>query len=326
MGEELDQQRIVVGGVVTGIRRVITKARPTMGVATLEDLQGPTRGRHLPQGVRGDRADLGRGRILLVAGRVDHKGEETVLLADGVWTWEDATALGPQAFGRAVSQVGGRRGGRGGYSNGNGAWSDARPTPTGSGMGRGAGRLAFGRSRRRIRARAGGRRGTGRQDLSGVSPLRGSVPRGERQFELGRREALVPVAGAPRAPLAELVQPASLDALGANGTDEPPWPDEATARLARDAQADTQAVEATAGRTLHVRFQPAPQERVVESFRALRELLHERPGETQVVLHIPAGGGREQRMELRTGVAYDAELLAEVQRRLGDGLVTLHLS
>ncbi len=40
MGEELDQQRVVIGGVVTEVRRVITKARATMGVATLEDLQG----------------------------------------------------------------------------------------------------------------------------------------------------------------------------------------------------------------------------------------------------------------------------------------------
>jgi hypothetical protein len=31
-------------------------------------------------------------------------------------------------------------------------------------------------------------------------------------------------------------------------------------------------------------------------------------------------------MELRRGVAYDAELLAEVQRRLGDGLVELRLA
>jgi hypothetical protein len=31
-------------------------------------------------------------------------------------------------------------------------------------------------------------------------------------------------------------------------------------------------------------------------------------------------------MELRRGVAYDAELLAEVRRRLGDGIVELSLS
>jgi hypothetical protein len=30
-------------------------------------------------------------------------------------------------------------------------------------------------------------------------------------------------------------------------------------------------------------------------------------------------------MELRRGVAYDAELLAELRRRLGEGLVDIHL-
>ena len=43
-----------------------------------------------------------------------------------------------------------------------------------------------------------------------------------------------------------------------------------------------------------------------------------------MVIHVPAGrGGGELPMELRSGVAYDAELLAEVGRRLGPGSVEL---
>jgi hypothetical protein len=30
-------------------------------------------------------------------------------------------------------------------------------------------------------------------------------------------------------------------------------------------------------------------------------------------------------MELRRGVAYDAELLSEIRRRLGEGIVEIHL-
>ena len=41
--------------------------------------------------------------------------------------------------------------------------------------------------------------------------------------------------------------------------------------------------------------------------------------------HVPGSGGSALPMELRAGVAYDAELLAEVRRRLGDGLVDLQL-
>jgi len=36
--ESLDGQRVVMVGIVTGFRRVITKANATMGVATIEDL------------------------------------------------------------------------------------------------------------------------------------------------------------------------------------------------------------------------------------------------------------------------------------------------
>jgi hypothetical protein len=59
----------------------------------------------------------------------------------------------------------------------------------------------------------------------------------------------------------------------------------------------------------------------------VRTLLRSRPGGTRVVLHVPQGGGRDALpMELRVGVAYDADLLGEVGRRLGSGLVELRLA
>jgi hypothetical protein len=61
----------------------------------------------------------------------------------------------------------------------------------------------------------------------------------------------------------------------------------------------------------------------METFRAL---VRERPGETRVVVHVPAPGGAALPMELKQPVAYDAELLAEVRRRLGDGVVDLSLA
>ena len=94
MGEELDQQRVVIGGVVTEVRRVITKARATMGVATLEDLQGTIEVIVFPKVFELTEQTWAEDSILLVAGRVDHKGEETVLLADTVWTWEQAIGTG----------------------------------------------------------------------------------------------------------------------------------------------------------------------------------------------------------------------------------------
>ena len=55
-------------------------------------------------------------------------------------------------------------------------------------------------------------------------------------------------------------------------------------------------------------------------------MLKERPGSTHVVFHIPGPGGATLPLEIRSGVAYDAELLSEVHRRLGEGLVRLELS
>jgi hypothetical protein len=108
---------------------------------------------------------------------------------------------------------------------------------------------------------------------------------------------------------------------------EPALPDEARSRVAAEAAAATDAVEAApAGSVLHVRFNTVPAARLVGAMEAIRRLIRERPGETRVVVHVPAVGGGVLPMELRTGIAYDAELLAEVRRRLGEGIVDLRLA
>jgi hypothetical protein len=120
-------------------------------------------------------------------------------------------------------------------------------------------------------------------------------------------------------------------AIGRNGDgevdDEPPVPDEVRARIVGDATADVP-VAAGPGSVLHVRFEDtAGPDRLVRAMETVKILLRDRPGGTRVVLHVPApGGGQALPMELRWGVAYDAELLAEVRRQLGDGLVELRLA
>ena len=75
---------------------------------------------------------------------------------------------------------------------------------------------------------------------------------------------------------------------------------------------------------LNVRFaRDAGSERVVSAMQAFQSVLRERPGRTPVVVHVPVPGGAAP-MPLR-GVAYDAELLAEVRRRVGDGVIELSL-
>jgi len=114
---------------------------------------------------------------------------------------------------------------------------------------------------------------------------------------------------------------------GPEHDDEPAVPDEARARIVADATADDP-VDAGPQTVLHVRFAGnAAPDRVVGAMETFKAVLRDRPGATRVVIHVPAAaGGDPLPMELRRGVAYDAELLAEVRRRLGDGLIDLRLA
>jgi hypothetical protein len=139
------------------------------------------------------------------------------------------------------------------------------------------------------------------------------------------------VSGLPPIAPAEPV-PAHLDPPGGSQPvddhdESPSVPDEMRARIVGDATADAPA-DAGPQTVLHVRFAgAAPTDRVVGAMETFRAVLRDRPGETRVIIHLPAaGGGATLPMELRRGVAYDADLLAEVRRRFGDGLVELRLS
>ena len=139
--ESLDGQRVVLGGIVTGTRTVITKARATMAVVTLEDLQGTIEVVVFPRTYETTIGMWREGAILLVAGRVDHRGEEASLLADSVWDWDTVAERGPEAFGREVGALERRGGGR-------------RPVGVGPGRERQRER-AWERQRRRVRRRRG---------------------------------------------------------------------------------------------------------------------------------------------------------------------------
>jgi hypothetical protein len=274
--EALDGQRVVIGGIVTGIRTVITKRQEAMAIATLEDLQGSIEVVVFPRMYETSRPTWRDGAILLVAGRVDHKGEEVSMLADLVADWDDASARGPEVFAREVA-ASDRSGGRGG----------PRRAPVAVGPG----------------ARVTGG--------NGLPP--DAMPRIQ-----------------PAEPISAYPEPAGAIAVADGAHDlheEPSVPDEARARIVADATSDAP-VSAGPESILHVRFEvAAAPDRLVNAMEAVKALLRDRPGATRVVIHVPAsGGGPTLPMELRRGVAYDAELLAEVRRRLGDGLVDLRLA
>ncbi|HEU4572820.1 MAG TPA: DNA polymerase III subunit alpha, partial [Candidatus Limnocylindrales bacterium] len=370
--ESLDGQRVVIGGIVTGLRTVVTKARQTMAVATLEDLQGAIEVVVFPRTYEQTQGTWQDGAILLVAGRIDHRGEEVSLLADLVMDWETATARGPEAFAREVAagDRGGRRRGPNGGPNRNGNGNGGNGS-NGHGPGSNGANGSNGSNGNGSNGSSGDGRsipvpvvGGSDDDGWGGPPTVASVPAGASGA--ARPAAGVTSAGTPPvpwvSPLRAEARPPNADALGilapsiprpsvstalpplppsepipgyadlpglpgGDDTDEPPLPDEARRAVARTAAAPTDPLDAGPDRVLHVRFaRTAGTDRVVHAMEEIRAVLRSRPGGTRVVLHLPSGGGASLQMELRNGIAYDAELLAEVDRRVGRGLVELQLA
>jgi hypothetical protein len=168
-----------------------------------------------------------------------------------------------------------------------------------------------------------------------VSPLRGSQQAGTITVTIGGPPVAAmrppfdpsPVDAPPPEPpepISGPSQPPAFEGLAPSADDEPPLPDEPRAAVATAATAPTTPTEAGPDQVLHVRFGSAPDDTIVAAFRDLKALIKSRPGDTTIVLHIPAGSGRAQEMRLGVGIAYDAELLAEVRRRFG-GLLQLQL-
>jgi DNA polymerase-3 subunit alpha len=333
LGEELDQQRVVVCGIVTEMRRVITKAKATMGVAVLEDLQGTLEVIVFPKVLEQTAPVWQEDSIVLVAGRVDHKGDTAVLLADAVWTWDDVASMGEEAFARQVAQTDRGRGrgrGRGaevsnghgnGYGNGNGGPAATGRVSTGTPVGPGMPATGPGLQP------PGAARGVAPvpvvRTIPQVSPLRGGGVLGTIELRPAAARAAPPLR--PAEPRYEPTEPAAMASLDPDHGEDPPFPEEESRRVARADASPTEPIQAQPGQALHVRFGLAAQETLVTGFETLKRLIHEHPGETPVVLHIPTRAGRDEPMQLTRGVAYDAQLVADVRRSLGEGLVRLDL-
>ena len=340
--ESLDGQRVVVGGIVVAARTVVTRTRSVMSVVTLEDLQGAVEVVVFPRLYEQTGPIWQDGAILLVAGRVDHRGEEVSLLADVVVPWDEAVAKGPEAFAREVAagdRGGGRRrqpvpvgpGGAPQFAPTAGQ-PGPRPYPNGNGNAASNGYATNGSRHSNANGNGNGSvvdlRGLGlgrRPDVEYVSPLRGGVmPEGGPLERPGSRTATLP-AIAPAAPVT--TDDAVAGSPLADRDVEPALPEELRARAAAEAGAATSPIEAApAGSTLHVRFGGVPAARLVLAMESFRQIARERPGGTRVVVYVPGQGGTALPMELRSGVAYDAELLAEVRRRLGEGIVEMQVT
>jgi hypothetical protein len=265
---------------------------------------------------------------------VDHRGEEVSLLADAVWVWEEAAARGPATIAQEVAAGDRGRGGRrwtgpagNDQGNGNGHGNGySRPAPAAAATSMApppsmpapsvlaAPSVAAAPSVPAVpKIRVSPLRG------GGVTPFPATTPD-------ARGAGMPAVEPAASEPLAFDPAPDDLAAF-APEREEPPLPEEARAVAARASAAPTVPLEAPLSGILNVRFtRGADAARIVLAMEELRAMLRARPGSTRVVFHLPGPGGATLPMEVRSMVAYDAELLAEVQRRLGEGLVRLELS
>ena len=280
--ETLDGQRVVIGGIVTGNRTIITKSKSTMAVVTLEDLQGTLEVVVFPQDVRADASARGAtGAILLVAGRVDHRGDEASLLADSVWDWDEVADRGPEAFAREVGLAGQARTAGAGRS---GDWHGCRRRGRGPGSApaTAAARAGTGTARQWASSNGGAAQpstvsgpvegtpvGPGMSPPASVaslaapgSPVSPMRPSDGPGVAVGPGIPGLPVVPgvpiAPGEPISSDTEPPDLvtasTAAGVDAHEEPALPDEARAVAAAAAEAPSRPVEASPGAVLNVRF------------------------------------------------------------------------
>jgi hypothetical protein len=250
------------------------------------------------------------------------------LLADLVSDWDDASAAGPEAFARQVAasdRGSGRRVPTGGNGSTHAGSPRYDPAPAGPQYGapvadgdrpdQGRPMMAVGPGTGPVVPSTANSASRPSPAVPYVSPRRGG----------GVLAADLPVIS-PAEPIGAHVElPGGVQPP--DERDEPAVPDEARARIVADATADAP-VDAGPDVVLHVSFAAiGPSDRVVGAMETFKAVLRDRPGETRVVIHVPGPAGSPiLPMELRRGVAYDAELLAEIRRRLGDGLVEIRLT
>ncbi|MBV9602209.1 MAG: DNA polymerase III subunit alpha [Chloroflexi bacterium] len=116
---ELSGEKITIGGLVTGVRRILTKTKSQMAVVTLEDLHGSIEAVVFPR-VYERSAEVFRDDVILVIeGKVDTRGERPQVVVDRAEVWTppaDGTPAPRPQFPSGDPQVNASSGGR---TNGN---------------------------------------------------------------------------------------------------------------------------------------------------------------------------------------------------------------
>jgi hypothetical protein len=326
LAEEADQARVTLGGILQGIRRVVTRAGSTMLVAQLEDLQGTVEVVVFPKVFTDTGPAWVEDAVVLISGRVDHRDDEAKLLCEAVHAWDDAVHMGPVAFSAERDRLARGRSGRGTWGGGTGAATgNGRPFGS-SALGVEAPRSALpvgepvpesqavgvavgGPVRLGVEAAS-----TAEPAVPHVSPVKpaasadgGALESRAQSSEAGASDAVItePTQHAPAEPN-EAAGPDPADA-----SDEPSAPTDAV---------PLQAAPAGVSATIEVVFEEGtPPDKLLPAIEAVTQALRARPGPLAAVLRIPMAGTTRQ-VRLPEHAAWDERLPEQLRRAAGSAL------
>lgn len=92
--EEEDQKTVIVGGIITSVKRSLTKNGDTMALLTLEDTEASIEVRVWPNTYEKNREKIAEDRVIIVKGKIDQRdeGQEAQLIADEIYLPEEEIA------------------------------------------------------------------------------------------------------------------------------------------------------------------------------------------------------------------------------------------
>ncbi|MFM2098033.1 MAG: polymerase subunit alpha [Chloroflexota bacterium] len=91
--EELGEVVVVLGGLVSGIRNMVTKKGESMAIVTLEDLTGSIEAVVFPKTLEATRTAWTEGEGVLVSARAERRGDGWNVIVEGVLAWEEGQRL-----------------------------------------------------------------------------------------------------------------------------------------------------------------------------------------------------------------------------------------
>ncbi|HEY1296043.1 MAG TPA: DNA polymerase III subunit alpha [Chloroflexota bacterium] len=145
---DLSGDKIKMAGLVTGVRRILTKTRSQMAVITLEDLHGSIEGVVFPRVYERSAEMFREDAILVIEGKVDTRGERPQIVVDRAEVWTPPAGTPPplapverlapvagHGSGNGIAAANGNGNGNGnGSANGNGtARTNTNMIPNGNG-------------------------------------------------------------------------------------------------------------------------------------------------------------------------------------------------